>query len=80
MMTNAHPKRLVSLIASATEIICALSAREFLVGRSHECDFPPDVRRLPALTEPNFLTTSREWDAVVWMRSDLGRSARASSA
>jgi ABC-type hemin transport system substrate-binding protein len=34
-----RPKRMVSLIASATEIICALGARDLLVGRSHECDF-----------------------------------------
>ncbi len=44
--------RIVSLIPSATEIVCALGARSELVGVSHECDFPPDVRRLPALTRP----------------------------
>ena len=53
-MTNAQPKRVVSLIASATDIVCALGARDLLVGRSHECDFPPDVTRLPSLTEPKF--------------------------
>ena len=40
--------RIVSLIASATEIITALGFEEQLVGRSHECDFPPSVERLPA--------------------------------
>jgi len=49
-----RPKRVVSLIASATEIVCALGRREWLVGRSHECDFPPDVAALPALTVPKF--------------------------
>lgn len=44
--------RVVSLLASATEIVCALGARSMLVGRSHECDFPADVRRLPALSRP----------------------------
>src|SRR5215813_7926784 len=53
-MTHAQPKRVVSLIASATEIICALGARDLLVGRSHECDFPPDVTRSPSLTQPKF--------------------------
>lgn len=42
--------RIVSLLPSATEIVCALGAEELLVGRSHECDFPPRVRDLPAVT------------------------------
>jgi iron complex transport system substrate-binding protein len=48
--------RVVSLIASSTEIVCALGARDQLVGRSHECDYPPDVTALPVLTEPKFPT------------------------
>ncbi len=39
--------RIVSLIASATEIVCALGFEEFMVGRSHECDYPPSVEKLP---------------------------------
>ena len=39
--------RIVSLIASATEIVCALGFERELVGRSHECDHPPGVARLP---------------------------------
>jgi iron complex transport system substrate-binding protein len=50
--------RIVSLIASATEIVAALGFAEHLVGRSHECDFPPDVRRLPVLTEPRVAVES----------------------
>ena len=46
--------RILSLIASATEIVCALGFRDRLVGRSHECDFPPDVRALPKATNPRF--------------------------
>ena len=42
--------RIVSLLPGATEIICALGLGECLVGRSHECDFPAEVRRLPACT------------------------------
>jgi iron complex transport system substrate-binding protein len=44
--------RIVSLIASATEIVCALGLEDSLVGRSHECDYPPSVKTLPRLTEP----------------------------
>ena len=61
-MTNAQPKRVVSLIASATEIVCALGARDLLVGRSHECDFPPDITRLPSLTEPKFPVSGTSYD------------------
>ena len=39
--------RVVSLIASATEIVCALGFEPQLVGRSHECDYPPSVAGLP---------------------------------
>ena len=46
--------RIVTLLPSATEIVCALGFEAELVGRSHECDFPPSVARLPALTEAKF--------------------------
>jgi iron complex transport system substrate-binding protein len=44
----------VSLLASGTEIVCALGAGDALVGRSHECDNPEWVRRLPVCTQPTF--------------------------
>ena len=43
--------RIVSLLPSATEIVCALGFESALVGRSHECDFPPGIERLPVCTE-----------------------------
>lgn len=46
--------RIVSLIASGTEIIHALGLDAFLVGRSHECDYPPWVERLPACSSAKF--------------------------
>jgi iron complex transport system substrate-binding protein len=46
--------QIVSLIASATEIVCALGFEEHLVGRSHECDYPESVKRLPVCTQPKF--------------------------
>ena len=48
------PLRIISLIASATEIVCALGFEHQLVGRSHECDFPPGVTALPQCTSPKF--------------------------
>jgi iron complex transport system substrate-binding protein len=53
-MTVHPPQRVVSLIASATEIVCALGREDWLVGRSHECDYPATVARLPQLTAPKF--------------------------
>jgi iron complex transport system substrate-binding protein len=46
--------RIVSLIASATEIVYALGFGPELVGRSHECDFPESVKDLPMCTSPKF--------------------------
>lgn len=46
--------RIASLLPSATEIVCALGARDLLVGVSHECDYPAEVSGLPALTEPRY--------------------------
>jgi iron complex transport system substrate-binding protein len=43
---------IVSLISSATEMVDALGAIDLLVGRSHECDYPPSVRALPSCTRP----------------------------
>ena len=38
-------RRLVSLLPSATEIVCLLGLEDDLVGVSHECDHPPAVRQ-----------------------------------
>lgn len=59
--------RIVSLLPSATEIVCALGLQDHLVGVSHECDYPPGVDRLPRVTRPLIphQATSREIDEVV---------------
>jgi iron complex transport system substrate-binding protein len=44
--------RIVSLLPAATEIACALGLGDRLVGRSHECDWPPEVGGLPVLSRP----------------------------
>jgi iron complex transport system substrate-binding protein len=42
--------RVVSLLPGATEIIAALGGEHFLVGISHECDYPPSITHLPRVT------------------------------
>lgn len=42
--------RIVSLLPSATEIICGLGLRDQLVGVTHECDYPTGVSDLPNVT------------------------------
>ena len=67
-------KRIVSLLASATEIVCALGAGEMLVARSHECDNPDWVRQLPSCSEPAFdvSVSSMEIDTEVRRRIRSG--------
>ena len=59
--------RVVSLIPSATEITAALGCAGRLVGRSHECDYPPHVLALPVCTRPRLRLegTSADIDARV---------------
>jgi iron complex transport system substrate-binding protein len=59
--------RIASLLASGTELCCALGEGPSLVARSHECDDPAWVTELPCLTRPTFDVsgTSAEVDARV---------------
>ncbi|MDQ6602680.1 MAG: cobalamin-binding protein [Chloroflexota bacterium] len=72
-MVAAFP-RIVSLLPSATEIVCALGLGEALVGVSHECDWPPFVRTLPILTSAAIPTglPSGETDRLVRERLARG--------
>jgi len=63
--------RVVSLIASATEIVCALGAESQLVGRSHECDFPPSVKALPTVTVTRFATGGSSADIDTAVKASL---------
>lgn len=66
VMAEGHP-RVVSMIASSTEIVCALGFEHRLVGRSHECDFPRSVSKLPVCTRPKLdaRRSSRQIDSDV---------------
>ena len=59
--------RIVSLLPSATEIICELGLGGDLVGVTHECDFPPFVAKLPKVTRTLIPhdASSRVIDALV---------------
>lgn len=48
---NNSDLRIVSLIPSATEIVTALGLAEALVGRSHECDYPPEIQNRQVCTQ-----------------------------
>ncbi len=48
--------RIVSLIPSATEILAALGLTDAIVGRSHECDYPPEIKDRPVCTQARINT------------------------
>ncbi|HEX8708141.1 MAG TPA: cobalamin-binding protein [Pyrinomonadaceae bacterium] len=69
---SKQPPRIVSLLPSATEIVCALGLEDALVGITHECDYPPSITSKPRLTASRIshqTMTSAEIDHAV--RSQL---------
>ena len=64
--------RIVSLLPSLTELVCALGHEHDLVGVTHECDFPPTVQSLPFLTRSRIEAeaTSAEIDELVSSQQD----------
>ena len=47
---NQQSLRIVSLLPGATEILAALGLTDAIVGRSHECDYPPEIQSRPVCT------------------------------
>ena len=69
--------RIVSFLPAATEITYALGAGSDLVGRSHECDYPPEVRSLPVVSKPALPLeglSQQEIDGAVAARLASGES------
>lgn len=68
--------RIVSLLPSATEIVCELGLGDQLVGVTHECDYPPFVRGLPKVTRTLIPhdASSREIDVLVRERLKTERA------
>ncbi len=54
-MPASTSPRIVSLVPSATEALALVGGLPLLVGRSHECDFPPGPGHVPTLTAPRVL-------------------------
>lgn len=71
----SRPVRVVSLLPAATELVCALGARDSLVAVSHECDYPADVALLPRVTASavDRDASSESIDAEVRLLSKSGR-------
>jgi iron complex transport system substrate-binding protein len=69
--------RIVSFLPAGTEILDAIGGIADLVGRSHECDFPADVKRLPVVSKPSLDLngmTQAEIDTAVAGQLQTGES------
>src|SRR5207237_1918956 len=56
--------RIVSFLPAGTEIVYALGAGDQLVGRSHECDYPPEAQALPIVSGPALSLSGLTQEAV----------------
>jgi iron complex transport system substrate-binding protein len=69
--------RIVSFLPAATEIAYAIGAGDDIVGRSHECDYPAEVLKLPVVSRPALSMgkmTQGEIDDAVASRLASGES------
>lgn len=64
--------RIVSLLPSATEIVCALGLQDSLVGVSHGCNYPPGVAGLPRMTSTRVPYDSPSDTIDDYVRDHLG--------
>jgi len=77
MVAMVTAPRIVSFLPSATEMTCALGLGEQLLGITHECDYPPEIKGKPVVVR-NYLPiermSQREIDAAVTERLRNGLS------
>lgn len=69
--------RIISFLPSATEMVCALGLADHLVGITHECDYPPEIRNRPIVVRnalPLEGMSPREIDVAVSERIRSGAS------
>ena len=69
--------RIVSFLPSASEMVCALGIGEALVGITHECDYPAEVKGKPVVVRavlPTEQMTQDEIDTAVSQRMSEGLS------
>ena len=69
-----NKKRIVTLIPSATEIISFLDLSSQLVGVSHECDFPENVKNIKKLTRTDIKTKTSSYDIHLQIKKILENS------
>ncbi len=77
MGKTLEPRRIVSFLPSATEMVFALGLGDRLVGVTHECDFPPEAREKPVVVRsavPTQHATAAEIDRMVRERLHGGQS------
>lgn len=70
-------QRIVSFLPSATEMICALGLSDRLMGITHECDYPPEIKNKPIVVRgilPIEQMTPLEIDTAVSQRMRAGQS------
>jgi iron complex transport system substrate-binding protein len=70
-------RQIVSFLPSATEMACALGLANQLVGITHECDYPPEVKGKPVVVRnvlPIETMTQSEVDTAVAERMRAGKS------
>jgi iron complex transport system substrate-binding protein len=68
VLATARKMRVVSVLPSATEILCAIGADKLLVGRSHEDNFPSSITHLPFLTGQKI---SKSWTNAAAVNAEV---------